>query len=405
MRKLSSLIAILILTASTAFAGGYQVRLQGQEQTTMGLIGTPMIFGSSGVFYNPGTLSFMENEYDFQVGASFVISTVTFQKDGTDYQAQTDNPISPPPYFYAAKKINDKITIGFGFNTPYGSTTQWDDDWAGKMLIQNISLKAFFFQPTISYKITDNIGIGFGVVYTKGSVELQKGLPYSDDATATLEGSTSAWGFNVGLFWQVSDKFSFGIDYRSKIQMEMEDGDAIFNIPASIQEIGVPSVNTFNAQLPLPANLDIGFAYKVDEKLTLAAEVGYVFWNVYQELAFTFGEQGALLNSVNPRKYKDSFITRIGAEYIINDKWTVRAGGYYDPSPTHDDYFTPETVSLNTLSFTFGATYTYDEHWLFTVSYIQTNGAETEKQYLPSNFSGTYKSVANIPGFGIRYRF
>lgn len=404
MRKLSSLIVILVLTATTAFAGGYQVRLQGQEQTTFGLIGTPMVFGSSGIFYNPGTLSFMKNDHDFQAGASFVMSKVTFQKDFTDYQAQTDNPIKPPPYAYYAQKINDKLTVGFGFYAPYGSTTQWDDDWAGKMLIQNISLKAFYFQPTVAYKVTDKLGIGFGVIYTKGSVTLQKGLPYSPTAQATIEGSTSAWGFNVGLYYEFSDKLSFGIDYRSKIQMKMEDGDALFDIPASLQTT-VPTVNTFDAELPLPANLDIGFAYKVNEKLTMAFELGIVFWDVYQSLDFTFGEQGDLLNSVNPRKYSNSFITRIGGEYKFNEKWTFRAGAYYDPSPTHDDYFNPETVSLNTVSFTFGATYTHDEHWMFTVSYLQTNGLETEKSYLPNNFSGTYQTVAYIPGFGIRYRF
>ena len=189
-----------------------------------------------------------------------------------------------------------------------------------------------------------------------------------------------------------------------KIQMEMEDGDAIFNIPFSLQTT-VPPTNTFNAGLPMPANLDFGFAHKVNDKLTLAAEVNYVFWNVYEELSFTFGEQGELLNSVNPRKYSNSFISRIGGEYIINDKWTIRVGGYYDPTPTHDDYFTPETVSLNTLAFTFGATYTHNENWLVTFSYLQINGIESEKSYIPSNFSGTYKSAANIPGIGIRYRF
>jgi len=404
MRKLSSLIVILVLTATTAFAGGYQVRLQGQEQTTFGLIGTPMVFGSSGIFYNPGTLSFMENNYDFQAGASFVMSKVTFQKDFTDYQAHTDNPIKPPPYAYGAMKINDKLTVGFGFYAPYGSTTKWDDNWAGKMLIQNISLKAFYFQPTVAYKISDKLGIGVGLVYTKGDVVLQKGLPYSDDATATLEGSTSAWGYNIGLYYKFNEKLSFGIDYRSKVIMKMKDGTALFNIPTSLQTT-VPPINTFNAELPMPANLDIGFAYKVNEKFTMALELGIVFWDVYQDLTFEFGEKGSLLNSVNPRKYSNTVITRIGGEYKFNEKWTFRAGAYYDPSPTNDDYFNPETVSLNTLAFTLGATYTYDEHWLFTFSYLQTNGLETKKSYIPNNFSGTYQTVAYIPGIGIRYRF
>jgi len=48
-----------VFIASTVMAGGYQVRLQGNKQTGFGLVGTPMIFGSSSQFYNPGSLSFM----------------------------------------------------------------------------------------------------------------------------------------------------------------------------------------------------------------------------------------------------------------------------------------------------------------------------------------------------------
>lgn len=404
MRKLSCLIVMLVFVTNAAFSGGYQVRLQGQEQTTIGLIGTPLVFGSSGIFYNPGTLTFMENEYDFEAGVSFIISTAVFQKANTDYQAETNNPVKPPPYFYGAKKINEKLAVGFGFYTPFGSTSKWDNDWAGKLLVQDVSFKSFFFQPTVSYKIRDDIGIGVGLIYAVGNVDLQRGLHYDDDAFVTLEGSTHGWGFNIGMFWNINEKWTFGVDFRSKIQMDVEGGDARFNLPLSIQTTVAPT-NKFNAGLPMPANLDFGFAYKANEKLTLAVEANYVFWSTYEDLSFTFEENGELLNSVNPREYKNSFITRIGGEYIYDEKWTFRAGMYYDPSPAHDDYFTPETVTLNTFAFTFGATYTYNENWLITFSYLQTNGAEMERSYTPANFSGKYKTIANIPGIGIRYRF
>ncbi len=71
-------------------------------------------------------------------------------------------------------------------------------------------------------------------------------------------------------------------------------------------------------------------------------------------LSLLLKKKGELLNSVNPRQYKDTFILRIGAEYQFNDMFTFRAGAYYDPSPTNEDYFTPETVSLDNIAFTLG---------------------------------------------------
>lgn len=394
---------LFVLATFSTYAGGYQVRLQGQKQTGIGLIGTPFAYGSSSIFYNPGALTFTDSKYDIEAGVSLIKSNVTFQKDFTNYQAQTDNPIKPPFYLYGAGKINEQITVGIGVYTPFGSTSQWPDDWAGRYLIQNISLKAIYIQPTISYKVNENFGVGVGLVYATGDVKLQRALPYSPTSQVNLSGKTSSIGFNVGAYYQ-DEKISAGIDFRSRILMQVEDAEAIFAIPASLQTL-VPPTNTFNADLPMPANLDIGIAYKYDEKLTLAAEINYVFWGTYKELEFTFGQNGDLLNSVNPREYSNSLIIRVGGEYILNEKVTLRAGAYYDPSPTHDDYFNPETVSLNTLAFTLGVTYMVNENLEVHATYLQTNGLETEKAYKPNNFSGTYQTLAAIPGFGVRYHF
>ncbi len=387
----------------SAHAGGYQVRLQGQKQTGIGLIGTPFNFGASSMFYNPGALSMMKNKYDFSLGASFTMGKAVFQKDATNYQAKTDNPIGTPFYFYGAGKITDKLAVGLGVYTPFGTSTKWDDDWAGQMLIQNISLQAIYYQITASYQINEKIGIGAGFVYATGKVKLNKALPYNN-SEANLEGNTGNIGFNIGMYFKPNDKFSFGIDYRSKIIMKMKDGDATFTVPSALSS-NLPEDNKFDADLPMPANLDFGLAFNVNEKLTLAAEVNWVMWSTYDSLIFTFKESGDLLNSANPREYKDSWIIRIGGQYKLNDKLTFRAGGYYDPTPTNEKYFNPETVSLNTIGLTLGLSYQPIENLSIDLSYLHLLGQEAEKAYEPDNFSGTYKTQTAIPGIGISYSF
>lgn len=387
----------------SAHAGGYQVRLQGHKQTGIGLIGTPFNFGASSMFYNPGALSMMKNKYDFSLGASFIMGKAVFQKDATDYQAKTDNPIGTPFYFYGAGKITDKLAVGLGVYTPFGTSTKWDDDWAGQMLIQNISLQAIYYQLTASYQINEKIGIGAGFVYATGKVKLNKALPYNN-SEVNLEGNTSNIGFNVGIYFKPNDKFSFGIDYRSKIIMKMEDGDATFTVPSALSS-NLPKDNKFDSELPMPANLDFGLAFNVNEKLTLAAEVNWVMWSTYDSLIFTFKESGDLLNTANPREYKDSWIIRIGGQYKLNDKLTFRAGGYYDPTPTNEKYFNPETISLNTTGLTLGLSYQPIENLIIDLSYLHLFGQEAEKAYEPDNFSGKYKTQVSIPGIGISYSF
>jgi len=200
MRRITLLLLSIVLVSATAFAGGYQVRLQGNKQNGFGLVGTPLSWGASSMFYNPGALSFMKDKMHFEVGASAIMSNVSFQRTGSSVTEETDNPLGTPFYVYGAGKINEMITVGIAVYTPYGSSAKWQDDWSGKFLIQDISLKAIFIQPTISFNINDKFGIGAGFVYTTGGVEINKALNYGSNSTVNLDANASGMGYNLGLF-------------------------------------------------------------------------------------------------------------------------------------------------------------------------------------------------------------
>jgi len=404
MKNKLFLFLMFCLCSVTLLGGGYQVRLQGHKQTGIGLIGTPFAFDASSIFYNPGSLALYDGKYSISVGASGIMSNHIFQKEATNYQARTENPLGTPFFGYFSIKIKDKIAVGIGVYTPFGSSAKWSDDWAGRYLIRDISLSAIYIQPTVAYQYKGKFGIGAGFVYAIGNVELNKALPYSETSKANLKGKATNYGFNAGVFYKPIEKLSIGIDYRSQIMMKLEGGDATFTVPSALST-SVPAINKFNAELPLPANLDFGLAYEINEKFLLAAEVNWVMWNTYKSLDFEFEVSGDLLNTQNPREYKDSWITRLGGQYKLNDMFTFRAGIYYDPSPANEKYFTPETVTLNTIAFTLGATITPVKGLEIDLSYLELHGLEADKTYEPDNFSGTYKTMTFIPGIGLSYRF
>jgi long-chain fatty acid transport protein len=319
-----------------------------------------------------------------------------------------------PFFVYGATRINEKLGIGIGAYTPYGSSAKWDDDWVGAQLIQNISMKVFFIQPTASYKINDLLSIGAGFVLATGNVELNRAVPFSSantDGQVNLQGNTTAFGFNAGVMVTPSDKLSIGLNYRSKVDMQMESGDATFTIPTSATDI-IPAANKFDATLPLPANLDLGFAYRASEDLLLSAEINYVFWEVYDSLKFEFEKQPPppyeSINSSNPREYSNTIIFRVGGEYVINDMIIVRAGAYYDPTPTNEDFFTPETPSLTTYGLSFGLTIRPTENLAIDLSYLHLETQQASKSYNDpdgTHFAGEYKTRTMIPGIGISYNF
>ncbi|MCW3787845.1 OmpP1/FadL family transporter [Plebeiibacterium sediminum] len=407
MQKIIIVVAFLALCLNSK-AEGYQVNAQSHKNIAMGHTGTGLSLGASSVHFNPGALGLMEKKYDFSLGGILVLSDVAFSKQNSTYQANTESPTGTPFYFYGAAKLNDKFVASLGVTTPYGNSLAWNKEWDGRYLIQDISLKAIVAQPTLSYKISDKLGFGIGAMIVYGAVDLNRALPVqngNEEGSVNLSGSTVSLGFNTGLYYKVSDAFSLGLNYRSKVAMKMEDGDADFNVPASLSA-SFPAGNKFDAELPLPANLTLGAGFKVNDKLTLACDLQYVFWNAYDELVFDFEmNTPQLADSRNPREYENTLIYRLGAQYTFTDKLTVRAGVYYDETPISDNYLNPETPGMNKVGLSIGGSFNINDKLSVDASLLYIYGIEREAGYEPANFYGTYNSQAFLPGIGFSYSF
>ncbi|PWE00658.1 OmpP1/FadL family transporter [Marinilabilia rubra] len=407
MKYLLLTVLCAFFTLHQGFAEGYQVNLQGQKQTGMGHTGTGLLLGPSSIHFNPGALSFLEGDVMFSGGVSGVISQNSFLKEQPSlYTGETDNPVGTPFSVYGAFRLSEKLMLGLGANSPYGNSLSWGEDWDGRYLIQDISLQAIFVQPTISYAITPRISIGGGPVLAFGSVDLNKALPLQSDegdGSVNLNGSTTAYGYNVGVFVKVSKDVSLGVNYRSKVVMELDGGDATFDVPESFQT-NFPDGNTFSAELPMPSNLTIGLGWKATDKLLLALDLQQVGWSEYQELNFDFEENTAALeDSENPRNFENTMVYRVGAEYSALEQLKLRAGIYYDETPIPSDYLTPETPGTNKIGISAGVSWQLNDKLSLDASLLHISGEERKDGYAPLNYYGTYNSSAWIPGFGVSW--
>lgn len=402
--KKTLLFPLLTSIPMLMFAGGFQVNLQGNKQTGMGHLGTGLTLGASNVYFNPGSMGFLDKKFSSEVGGSFITSEVAFQDQSTGITERTNNPLGTPFYAYASYKVTDKFSAGIGVYTPFGSTVDWGKEWSGSKLIQDISLRAIFIQPTVSYKITDKIGFGAGLNIVSGSVELNRELdaPFGDDNTVNLQGSTVAFGFNAGLYIQASEKLSFGLTYRSQVDVELKEGDATFSVDPLLATT-LPNT-TFDATLPLPSTITFGIGYQINEKWLVSIEESFVQWSAYESLDFDFAN-ASTPDSKNARNYEDAIIVRAGVQYTASEKLDLRAGFYYDQSPIQDDYFSPETPNSDNYGITLGASFDPTEKFGIDASILYIIGSERESYYQPEGFGGKYASRSFIPGIGLHYNF
>ena len=411
MKRIPFILTFFILSSSTLFAGGFQVNLQGQKQTGMGHTGTGLLLDNSCILFNPGAVSFLDSLRGISFGASLIFPRTMYLEPypGT-YTANIEPHVGTPITLYAAfnfKKIN-KLSAGIGVYNPFGSRLEWANDWKGQFLIREIDLKTFFIQPTVSYKLHEKLGIGVGFVFATGSFKLRKGVPIQDSSAnygeGNLEGNASGVGFNAGIYFKASEKLSIGIDYRSQVNVKVEKGTAEFTVPNSVSEF-FPET-TFSTQLRLPQVATLGIGYVLNSKLKLALDINFIGWKSYDSLIIDFKQNTDKLADIHSaRMYENVFIFRIGGQYQLTDKWTVRLGSYYDMTPVKAGYLTPETPDVNKIGITSGASFRVTKKIHLDLSLLFIEGIKRTDTNIETQFSGTYKSRAVIPGFGLQYLF
>lgn len=418
MRKLFSL-SLLALTSVSMFAGGYRVSIQGQKQLAMGHTGVAVVNSAEVAFFNPAGMSFLDKKFNLSVGGNALFAKTRFQNTMYNQTASTDN-MGTPFSLYATYKIADWVSAGLAVYTPYGSSVEWDQDWAGAHLVNNIDLQAIFIQPTLSFKVEDVFSIGGGPIFVQGSVNFNRNLTPNPllsnngsgtDVTLEAKG-ISAMGYNVGMMFKLTNQVTLGMDYRSEIIMEARGGDATFNDVPAIAS-GTFTNTTFSADLPLPAELTAGISYKPCEKWLLAFDYNYTKWDVYKSLDVDF--DNSIPTSINPRNYQNTSTFRFGAQYKATEKFTVRGGYYIDESPVQNGYFAPETPRNDSTGYTGGFTYQVNNKLGIDFSFLYLHFDEIDNSYDYfddpttnnglTSFGGTYKSSVFSPGIGITYGF
>jgi long-chain fatty acid transport protein len=362
--------------------------------------------------------------------------------------------------------VYDNLAVGLGLTTPYGNALKWPKYWNGSHLIQEIALKTFVLQPTVSYKITDKLSVGAGLMLAVGNVELSRTIMSAADfqgigvmldqmlpayypnkeglletirnnnfppATATLEGKAKVQaGFNIGLLYDLSEKVTIGLSYRSKIKMRVNSGEAEMNYANSTVEqlmgqlgqlevngtrpLAVPKYDqgTFRAALPLPSNANFGVSYRPTERLELALDLQYVGWNAYDSLNVHFNETELGIAPIKAKKdYENTIIARVGAQYKATERLFLRSGVYYDQTPIQENNFNPETPGMDKLGMSAGFSFSPYENLQIDFSFLYIQGLSRDGSYTQKNvitqqpevFSGRYKTTAVAASFGIAYCF
>jgi long-chain fatty acid transport protein len=216
------------------------------------------------------------------------------------------------------------------------------------------TLRVAEFIPTVAWKPRPDLALGVGLTLARQQFDAQGVIvpaavpgrltPLPEHGTQTATGA----GLRAGLLWKPAEQWSFGVNLKSRTPMGKLDG------------YGRDLLAYSNGRIDLPPQYGAGVAWQPTERLTVAADALRILWGRIK-----------VMQDPNGFAWRDQPVWRIGAAWMLDERWTLRAGysrnrGQIDSSRTVQNLLVP---SINEHAYTAGLSWHLNEHSNLNLGY------------------------------------
>ena len=170
------------------------------------------------------------------------------------------------------------------------------------------------------------------------------------DSTSTEKYEFSGFNINLGILWNITNRFVFGAvlktPFRAELKYTSSFNSETYYPDDSTVETSNPSPLDEDEKLNMPMSYGIGLSYRFSDKFTASADIYRTEWEDYVLTDFT----GQEVSPITGKPVAESDISattqvRLGIEHLlIANKYVVplRGGIFYDPAPADgesDDFY------------------------------------------------------------------
>lgn len=263
--------------------------------------------------------------------------------------------VSFVPNLYFVMPIGDKFNFGVGVNAPFGLKTEYDDTWAGRFQGIKSDIKTINVNPALSYKVNDAFAVGIGVNYQKLDAELTNAvvLGPATEGRAKFKADDDAWGWNVGVLFNLTPATRIGASYRSQIDYNLKGDTTVTTTTGTV----IPTVSgATNADITLPEMFSLSASHQLNDTWELLGDVSFTKWSKIQTVNVVNSVTGAN-RDVLTLNFDDSYRVSIGANYKYSEVVTLRGGLAFDQTPVQDQYRTVRLPDNDRTWIAFGGKY------------------------------------------------
>ena len=432
-------IAGALAFAPAAHAAGFQLKENSVKSLGSAFAGTAAKTGDSSVVVNnPAVMTQFEGN-TFQIDVTAIDLNYEFQGSGTDALGRpltgsnggNAGDVTPVPAMSYIRKLDNGVALGAMVSAPFGLKTEYDDNWVGRYLAHTSDVRIVDLTLSGAIDVTDKFSVGIGVIASRADVTLSKSvdfgtllfsnpatrplpfaLPQAADGFAEVQGDDNGFGWLVGAHFRPTENVAIGVSYRSEIDYELS-GTADWTVPGNVAAVLGASPTTsplfqdgnVSAKLTTPSILSVGATWQVNDRLALSASWAETGWESLREVRIDFERPDP--DSVEPFQWKNSTFTSVGAEFKLNDTWTLRGGVAYDETPTSLTHRTPRLPDDDRTWYSVGATWQVSDALDVNFAYTRIVPDDPKINYTSggNTVAGPFDGSANLFGVSAQYRF
>lgn len=323
---------MLVTLSSMASASGFQLLEQNASGIGNAYAGSAAVAeNASTIFFNPAGMTQLQDR-EISGGLALIKPSFKFNNSvssvgalGATGEGGDAGGLAALPNGYVSWSLNRDLYIGVGLGAPFGLKTEYDDQWIGAAQSTLFEVKTYNINPSIAYRVNDNLSFGFGVnwqrleaSYERVRTIVQPTIP------VVLQLEDDSWGWNAGVLFTVSPSTKIGLSYRSAVKHSTEGALDVSGI----------WVADAKANLELPNTTILSITHQLTDKWQMLGDVSRTGWSSIPKVDI----MNATTGSASPLQtldtdFKDAWRFALGANYKYDDAWKLKFGVAYDQTP------------------------------------------------------------------------
>jgi long-chain fatty acid transport protein len=364
-RLLAATSAILPVVCSSRALASNGVEPTGISLQARARGGADVAVGDSALSQidNPATLALTPNGRPrFDLSGQFVFPDVSWDNSFGSYSS--DVRMIPIGNAAAAFPVNERFTWGLAVHGKSGLATRYR---ARHLLIPfqerrvGSDCKNLGLYLNGAYRLTDKLSVGGGVRGELLTAEFSAVLGPADVEFG--RGYAYGFGFQLGMHYQATDALALGLGYRSPTWANDVSGGraqaSLFGVlPIPLGDANIDTVR-------LPQRVAAGAAWDVTEWCKLVGEVRWLNYSnsIWNDL--TVATRGIADRRVPlPLGYRDQWVFIAGAEFKLDEHWTLGVGYNYGRTPATSRHLFPIATVLAEHHASIGLRYARDNWWV-----------------------------------------